>query len=146
MALRTYNIYSNIASPASMTAKEVATLATATNALARAVVAFIACKAGPVKATAFASIAGVARVSYDDAMALVASSVKGSMLRVTISAMRAEVVKRIQSCSVVHDAAEDAATVRCYDKIVSALVTLDKERASIVREEVEVVEQQEAQQ
>lgn len=133
MALRTYALSTILGNVASMTAKDSDTLAAATSALAKAVVAFAAVKAGPVKPTAFAAIASVARVTYDDALSIVASAVKGSTMRTDLSHMRAEVVARIRAATIVHDAADDAATVRKFDRIVSALVTIDKHASAIVR-------------
>jgi hypothetical protein len=134
MAVRTLSITSALRmSVETCTDKDLQTLASACNNLSRASSAFKHVKSGTDKRAYFASIAGVSRLAYDDAVLLVEASAKDSALRSTLKLIRASIVQRVRAASVVHDGALDAASVQRIDKIVSHMGTIVENSASIVR-------------
>lgn len=136
---RTINITASLHMTAdSASDKDIATLASACASLAKASASFLAVKTGKDKRAYFASIASASRLSYDDAAALVGASNKDSAVRLTLRTIRANIVQRIRAVSVVHDAANDAATVQRIDRIVSHMGTIAENSASIVRTTVEI--------
>jgi hypothetical protein len=114
-------------------ASDVKTLSVGLNALAKASKAFDGIDENSKRA-AFASVASAARVTYDDAARIAETyASKGSTLREALKALRKSTVLRIMDASIVHDAAEDAASVVTIDKMVSNLDTIGKHLSSIVR-------------
>jgi hypothetical protein len=112
---------------------DIATLASATVALAKACKAFASVKTGNDKRATFASIASVARITESDAATLCRESRKGSTLRDGLRRLRSSIVQRVRSMSVVHDASVDSATIVKLDRIVSALGTIVEHEACILR-------------
>lgn len=135
MAVRTLSVALSLVAIANAmhTTKDIATLAAATSGLAKACEAFASVKAGEDRKAHFARIAGVARVSYDDACTLCDASAKDSTVRTALRVARAAVVSRIRSAAVVHDATVDAKDVALLDRIVSSLGTIAKHVAIVQR-------------
>lgn len=114
-------------------ASDVKTLSVGCNAMAKASKAFDGIDENSKRA-AFAAVASVARVTYDDAARIAETHAsKGSALREALKVLRRSIVLRVMSASIVHDAAEDAASIVTIDKMISNLDTIGKHLSSIVR-------------
>lgn len=114
-------------------AADIKTLAAGINAIAKAAKAFDGIDENSKRA-AFASIASVARVTYDDAERIANTHAsKGSALRNALKTLRRSIVLSVMSASVAHDAVEDSASIVTIDKVTSNMDVISKHLSSIVR-------------
>jgi hypothetical protein len=135
MTLKTYNgeTINNVINNKA-TESDAVTVAAIVRTLAAGVVAFAALKCNKPSKTSMAKLAGCVRVQSDDASIILAQSVTGSPLRVTLKAMRAERVGIIRGGDTIYspgviDAAREI--VRLIDATVTGLETI-KDHASMI--------------
>lgn len=122
MAISFINVISS-ADVANATHKQVVTLAGVVSKLVKASEALMAVKDGKDKRALFQRLAGIARIDYIDAVALIENA---QAYKDAFKPLRSGIVARIKDASVIHDAQEDAATIVAIDKCVSAFSELVK--------------------